>query len=276
MVLDATLVATNIARGRASPSLPGRFSEAPTAAHDDSPRSSRDPSGDELPYCPADCFRMCGTTHGYHHRTRGRSSSCDSDVSCSRSPTPREYSSQYHIVADVFVAVGSEKICSSACKTASRRSSGVIGPRVSRSSTRSPRRRSWSRRLSATPPPRIARTSQGAELNLLTVARACRLPRRLGDSCTENIWPRRLVAYQLPCGSDWRVFGPTNQTFRWVPADETSVSECKKSSVRASLQKYACEHSVNVCGHGFVRIALKDGNFWISFQGGVAYAGIIK
>ena len=145
----------------------------------------------------------------------------------------------------------------------------VIGRRVSRSGTRSPHRRSRGPRPPTIPPPRSVCTQQRTALKpsdsrSLTVVRAYGLP--------SNIWPHGLVAYQLSYGTDWRVFGAGGETFRWDPADRGSVSESKKSNARELLQKYACEHGINVDGDGFVRIALRIGDFWVSFRGGVAHA----
>ena len=143
-----------------------------------------------------------------------------------------------------------------------------IERRVSRRSTPSPCRRSWSPRSPTISPARCDYISQRADINHsvqpLTASRARSLP--------SNIESGRLVAYQMAYGSDWRVFGPTGGSFRWCPADRHSVSRSKKVFARALLLEYAREHSIQVDGDGFVRIALREGTFWISFRGGVAHA----
>lgn len=102
------------------------------------------------------------------------------------------------------------------------------------------------------------------QLGVLTVERAQSLPRTM-------LLNDNLVAFQLCLGTPWRAFGPGGETFNWEAADTNSVSDNVKSHAKALLQAYAKEHDIPVFGQSFVRIAVKQGDFWVSLKGGVAH-----
>ena len=79
------------------------------------------------------------------------------------------------------------------------------------------------------------------------------------------------VAFQSVYGTPWRLIGPYGGSFKWSSADKGKVSDESKEQIRELLQSYAKDNSISLRGERYVRLALRRGEYWVSFAGGVSY-----
>lgn len=80
------------------------------------------------------------------------------------------------------------------------------------------------------------------------------------------------VAFQAGVGTPWRLTGPSGETFRWDLQDKNAVSADDKEEVKELLEQYATDHGIPVHGSGSVKLALRRGDYWISYAGGISSA----
>jgi len=80
------------------------------------------------------------------------------------------------------------------------------------------------------------------------------------------------VAFQAAVGTPWRLLGPAGSTFRWDLQDRESVPDSTKGEVRDLLRDYALENNIDLSHGSGVKLALRRGDYWISFAGGISSA----
>ena len=78
------------------------------------------------------------------------------------------------------------------------------------------------------------------------------------------------VAFQSCYGTPWRLIGPNSSTFTWSSADKGKVTDENKQQIRRHLQSYANDQDIGLHGEASVRLALRRGQYWVSFAGGVS------
>jgi hypothetical protein len=81
---------------------------------------------------------------------------------------------------------------------------------------------------------------------------------------------REQVAFQAQSGTPWKVLGPEGGTLCWDAQDREAVSEAVKQEVRDVLQSYARENGIPLQGDLGVKLALRRGDYWISYAGGIS------
>ena len=79
------------------------------------------------------------------------------------------------------------------------------------------------------------------------------------------------VAFQSVYGTPWRLTGPHGGSFKWCTAGKGKVTDYNKQDIRGLLQSYANDNSISLDGEGSVRLALRRGEYWVSYAGGVSY-----
>ena len=80
------------------------------------------------------------------------------------------------------------------------------------------------------------------------------------------------VAFQVGLGSPWRLMGSEGKSFKWDALPHNAVPQGLKQEARNLLRRYADEHGIVLKGGLSVRIALRRGEEWISYAGGVSSA----
>lgn len=78
------------------------------------------------------------------------------------------------------------------------------------------------------------------------------------------------VAFQFGVGTPWQLTGPQGGTFRWDLQDRNSVSDETKQEVKEILESYASEFQIPLRGPTAVKLALRRGNYWVSWAGGIS------
>ncbi|CAE8645776.1 unnamed protein product, partial [Polarella glacialis] len=81
------------------------------------------------------------------------------------------------------------------------------------------------------------------------------------------------VAFQASTGTPWRLVGPDAAQFRWELQDRECVSDSEKREIREMLQAYAEEFKIPLRGENSVKLALRRGDFWVSYAGGISSTG---
>lgn len=76
------------------------------------------------------------------------------------------------------------------------------------------------------------------------------------------------VAFQVNTGTPWQLLGPTGGAFRWDLVDRDAVAEVEKREIRDILGEYAEQNGIPL--RSGVKLALRRGQFWVSYAGGIS------
>eukprot|EP00811_Abedinium_folium_P003691 NODE_13395_length_1168_cov_5.111431.p2 GENE.NODE_13395_length_1168_cov_5.111431~~NODE_13395_length_1168_cov_5.111431.p2 ORF type:complete len:250 (-),score=63.18 NODE_13395_length_1168_cov_5.111431:157-906(-) len=80
------------------------------------------------------------------------------------------------------------------------------------------------------------------------------------------------VAFQAAMGTPWTMFGPEGTTFKWLMHPREALTNEERFQIKTLLTIYAEEHSLCLADNPDLKLALRRGNFWVSYAGGLSSA----